>query len=75
MKTYSVAMGRRNEYPHPAPDRTAYRVSHILGVDDFYQVWSNRKAMARSIRMQQKAGIQGSRVWHPMIPLTDGEGY
>ena len=75
MKTYSCPMGRRGDYPHPAPERTAFRVSACVNVDDFYQVWSNRAAMARSIRMQESAGVASSRLWRPMIPLKTAEGY
>ncbi len=74
MKTYSCPLGRRADYPHPAPERTAYRVSPTLGVDDYYQVWSNRAAMARSIRMQERREPRSSD-WRPMIKLSDGEGY
>ncbi len=74
MKTYSVPLGRRGDYPHPAPERTAIRSSPTIWVDDFYQVWPNRESMARSIRMQER-GPWNIRHWKAMIPLKDGEGY
>ena len=74
MKTYSCPMGRRADYPHPAPERTAYRVSAHLGTDDFYQVWSNRAAMAWSIRMQQRREPRTGD-WCPMVKLRETEGY
>ena len=52
-------------------DRTAKRTA---GWDVMYQEWPNRKAMAKSIRMQQlRETRQGD--WKPCVPLTDGEGY
>lgn len=75
MKTYSLPMGRRQDYNHPAPDRTAYRVSSSIGVDDYYQVWPNRASMARSIRMQESGATIPSRLWRPMIALGVSEGY
>lgn len=76
MKHYTCPLGRRNDYPHPAPERTAYRVSATLGVDDYYQVWPNRASMARSIRMQERSGdVPLSRRWHPMVKLHDTEGF
>ena len=74
MKTYSCPLGRRADYPHPAPDRTAYRASARLGVDDYYQVWPSRGAMARTIRLQQKRAPALSD-WRPMVKLTDTEGF
>ncbi len=74
MKTYSVPLGRRADYPHPAPERTASRMCARLGDDDVYQVWPSRKAMARSVRMQQQRAPHPSD-WRPMVKLSDGEGY
>ena len=74
MKTYACSIGRRSDYPHPAPDRTAYRVGRDLGDDDYYQVWPNRASMARSIRMQQRREAQRAD-WKPMVALGLSEGY
>lgn len=71
MKTYTLSMGASIGYQHPAPERTAVKVS---GWDYHYQVWPNRESMARSIRMQQKREYrQGD--WNPLVKLSDGEGY
>lgn len=74
MKHYFVPLGRRADYPHPAPERTAYRCSARLGVDDYYQVWPNRTSMARSIRMQQQREHRPDD-WHPLVKLGETEGY
>jgi len=73
MKRYTCPPGRRSDYPHPAPERTAYRVISGLA-DDCYQVWPNRASMARSVRMQQsRAAHRGD--WVAMVKLSDTEGY
>ena len=74
MKRYTCPLGRRGDYPHPAPDRTAYRQGTGMFADDVYQVWPNRASMARSIRMQQKRASRPDD-WHAMVPLSLGEGY
>lgn len=74
MKHYTVPMGRMADYQHPAPERTAYRLTGWQGISDAYcQVWSNRAAMARSIRMQERAAP--SSEWRPIVKLSIGEGY
>jgi len=73
MKRYTCPLGRRSDYPHPAPERTAYRVSACLA-DDCYQVWPNRPSMARSVRMQQTREHRTGD-WVPMVKLSDVEGY
>lgn len=74
MKRYTCPLGRRADYPHPAPERTAYRRGTGMFADDVYQVWPNRASMAKSIRMQQRRAPRFDD-WHPMVKLTDGEGY
>jgi len=74
MKRYSLNLGQQIDYQHPYPERTAVKAGPGMFSDYTYQVWSNRKAMARSIRMQQKREPrQGD--WRPLVPLGDGEGY
>lgn len=73
-KTYTCPLGRRADYPHPAPERTAYRVAATLGTDDFYRVWPNRESMARTIRMQQQREARRDD-WRPMVPLSTTEGF
>lgn len=74
MTKYSLSLGQSIGYAHPHPERTARRASSAMFGDDLYQVWSNREAMARSIRMQQRRALR-SGDWRPLVPLTDGEGY
>jgi hypothetical protein len=56
------------------PERTARRAHSGLDFDVTFQVWPNRKAMAKSIRMQQAREPHPSD-WRAVVPLTDGEGY
>jgi len=74
MKTYSLSLGQSIGYEHPHPERTARRSGHGMFADSVYQVWSNRKAMARSIRMQQRRATR-NQDWCALVKLTDGEGY
>jgi hypothetical protein len=62
--------------PHPHPERTAGRraSSDPMNFDVIYQVWSNRAAMAHTIRMQQKRESRPDD-WRPVVPLKVGEGY
>jgi hypothetical protein len=71
MKTYTLSMGALQGYSHPAPERTACK---LTGWDYTYQVWPNRESMAKSIRMQERRAAHPSD-WKALIPLTDGEGY
>jgi hypothetical protein len=74
MRRYTLSFAAGIGYAHPHPERTAKRAGRSLGAYDMYQVWSNREAMARSIRMQQR---RATRIddWRPLVPLSDGEGY
>jgi len=53
------------------PECTAKRPS---GDDVRFQVWSNRKAMAKTIRMQQKRAAHRLD-WQAIVPLGDAEGF
>lgn len=70
---YWVSLGRRADYPHPAPERTAYRSGPGIFSDDEYRVWTSRAAMARAVRMSERG--RGVHKWHAMVPLEIGEGY
>ena len=74
MKKYSLSLGQSIGYDHPHPERTAVRQGHGAFADSVYQIWTNRKAMARSIRMQQRRERR-NQDWRPLVKLTDGEGY
>ncbi|HUV14710.1 MAG TPA: hypothetical protein VMY18_13785 [Acidobacteriota bacterium] len=71
MKTYKLSLGQSLDYVHKASERTAYK---IQGYDQVYQVWSNRKAMARSIRMQEKRERRHDD-WKAVVKLSEGEGH
>lgn len=73
-KTYTLCLGQQMGYQHPAPERTAKRQGQGMFADDVFQIWPNRASMAKSIRMQQRRAP--SRFdWHPLVKLSDGEGY
>ncbi len=74
MRKYESCPGRMNEVEHPAPDRTAYKSIGTFGETVIFQVWSNRQAMARSIRMQERRE-RHSDDWKALVRLSDGEGY
>lgn len=74
MKNYTMSGAAANEHKPASPERTARRTLRgVLNFDVTFQVWTNRKAMARSIRMQERG--QPVADWKPCVPLTDGEGY
>ena len=77
MKHYTLSFGQSICYKHESPERTAYRQAGTgaMDFDLYFQVWTNRKAMAKSVRMQEKTFTPNSRKWVPVIKLTDGEGY
>lgn len=53
--------------------RAAIKTGFRLGADDTLQIWNCRKAMAKTIRMQEKNSPQSE--WRPVVKLGDGEGY
>lgn len=71
MKRYTLSFAASIEHKPEHPERTAKRTS---GWDVAYQVWPNRKAMARSIRMQQR-GPHRADHWRAVQPLGDIEGH
>ena len=73
MKRYTLSFGQSIEHKPDHPERTAKR---LAGWDVQYQVWTNRKAMAKTIRLQQEGGGPFNRLeWKPIVPLSAGEGY
>lgn len=71
MKRITMSFGRSLSYVPPNPERTARKSP---GADVTYQEWTNRAAMARSIRMQQNRAPHTAD-WRACVPLKDGEGY
>jgi len=74
MRTYSLSLGQAMDHKHPHPERTASRRMGGVFSNVLYQVWPNRGAMARSIRMQQKRAPEAND-WHALVKLGDAEGY
>ena len=67
----TMSFGASIGYKPPNPERTARKPA---GWGVTFQEWSNRKAMAKSIRMQER-GMPSRHHWKAVVPLTDGEGY
>lgn len=68
-----MPFGRAMDYEPRHPERTARRtLAGVFGEVEFKE-WTNRPAMARSIRTQERAGTSGA--WHACIALSPGEGY
>ena len=75
MKRYQLSFADSIKHVPTNPDRTARRNSGGgLNFDVTYQVWTNRKAMAKSIRLQERRE-RHSTDWTACVKLTDGEGY
>jgi len=75
MKRYTMSAIEANTHRPAHPERTARRSAGTgLNFDVVFQVWPNRKSLAKSIRMQQKRESRWSD-WRACVPLTDGEGY
>ncbi len=70
-----VSAAEAQAYRPLYPERTARRMPFPgMCFDVEFQTWTNRYAMARSIRMQQAR--EASRLdWIACVPLTAGEGY
>lgn len=75
MKTYNLSFAAAIDHEPKHPERTAKRNAGLgMNFDQMFQVWPNRKSMARSIRMQESRESQ-SRDWKACVSLKDGEGY
>ncbi len=74
MKRYTLSAADAMTHKAAAPERTAHRAAGgFLNFDEVFQVWPNRASMARSIRMQERAGNSGH--WRACKPLEVTEGY
>lgn len=75
VKTYTMSWAAAQEHKPEHPERTARRNAGTgLDFDVTFQVWPNRAAMARSIRMQEKRESRSSD-WRVCVKLTETEGY
>jgi hypothetical protein len=75
MKTYTLSGADAFTHIPEHPDRTASRSGFgHMNFDRVFKVWPSRKALALTIRMQEKREPrQGD--WRPCVKLTDGEGF
>jgi len=79
MKTFTIGrvLGRMPEEIAKLSDEqkqcAAIKHGIRLGSEDTLKVFKTRQAMARLIRKQEKNAPHSE--WHPIIKLTDGEGY
>jgi hypothetical protein len=53
--------------------RAAVKHGRGVGDDSVIQVWNHRKAMAKTIRIQEHSSPRSE--WIPVVKLGDGEGY
>jgi len=77
MKTYRITGAQSHDVAAIRnPDRSATKRAsgNPMDFDVIVGEWSNRSAMARSVRMQQRRERRPDD-WRPFIALTDGEGY
>lgn len=65
-KKYRVPGARVNDWPHPAPDRTAYRYGRGLDSDAHCVVFSNRAAMLQACKMSDTSALD-ARPYRPVI--------
>jgi hypothetical protein len=75
MKRYRLSLAASMTHEPQHPERTARRASsdpHDL--DDIYQTWPTRAAMARAIRKEQQRPPKRTD-WRPCVGLTPGEGF
>lgn len=67
--SFGASLNYRKQLAHP--ERTAIR---SVGWDVQFQTWTNRKAMAKTIRMQESR-MPKSGDWKAVVALADGEGF
>lgn len=74
MKKYTMSHAAAIDHVPTHPDRTASKTGTGMNFDVTFQVWPNRAALAKSIRMQERREHrQGD--WRACVKLRDGEGY
>ncbi len=67
MKRYCVPWVRLRDWPHPHPDRTAYKpAGGHLNFDYLCAVWTSRGAMLQACKMSD-TGEFGNKPWKPLI--------
>lgn len=73
MKRYRLSFADSIKHQPEQPERTARKSGTGMDMDVYFQVWSSRAAMAKSIRMQQR-GASSPTHWRAIVALSDGEG-
>ena len=73
MKHYTLSTADAFTHVPEHPERTAKRAHGGLNFDWTFQVWSNRAAMVKTIRMQERRAPQQTD-WKACVKLTPGEG-
>ncbi len=72
MKRHFAPFGRMPEYlatlTEEQRQRTAVKAGRNIGDNDTAQTWTNRPAMVKTIRLQERSAPCSE--WHPVIPLT-----
>jgi hypothetical protein len=75
MKRYQLSAAESFRHVPEHPERTGRRqAGGGLNFDMVYQVWTNRAALAKTIRLQERRE-RHSTDWSACVKLTDGEGY
>jgi len=74
MKIYQLSTAASFNHVPEHPERTASKQGLGINFDVTYQEWTNRKAMAKTIRLQARRAGHPSD-WHACIKLSDSEGY
>ena len=62
MKTYFVPLGRMKDYPHEAPERTAYKIGKNICADYKFTVFPSREFMKNALRKGGMKAVVMDRV-------------
>ena len=72
MKQYRLSIADSFSHKPEYPERTASKEGVGMNFNVTYQVWPNRKSLAKTVNMQRKREYR-SDDWKPCIKLEDGE--
>ena len=66
-RTYTVPVVQLRGYPHPAPERTAWRMHRgPMDFDVDCQIFTNRPAMLKSCEISERSAELGHGFWRPL---------
>lgn len=77
MKRYTLTAAQsfdKANIRHPQRSATKRATGNPMDFDVIVGEWTNRAAMARTIRMQERRERRPDD-WRPVVALSDGEGY